>query len=192
MIRIILDTDLAMGAPGSDIDDGFALALAHADPDIRHRARDDGQREHRRGERDPARPRARRAPRRRHLPVSRARRRRFSVPTGPGGHPMRSGERYGHRSAPAPGMRPEIVELVMANPGEITVVAIGPLTNIAVAMSLEPRLAATVKEIVIMGGIFFGNERVGACPASSTCGSTPRPRRRSSARACDCAGSDST
>ena len=33
--RIILDTDLAMGAPGSDIDDGFALALAHADPGIR-------------------------------------------------------------------------------------------------------------------------------------------------------------
>ena len=34
MPRIILDTDLAMGAPGSDIDDGFALALAHAYPDI--------------------------------------------------------------------------------------------------------------------------------------------------------------
>lgn len=34
MERIILDTDLGMGAPGSDIDDGFALALAHADPDM--------------------------------------------------------------------------------------------------------------------------------------------------------------
>ena len=34
MERIILDTDLAMGAPGSDIDDGFALALAHADAGI--------------------------------------------------------------------------------------------------------------------------------------------------------------
>jgi purine nucleosidase len=32
--RIIFDTDLAMGAPGSDIDDGFALALAHADPEL--------------------------------------------------------------------------------------------------------------------------------------------------------------
>ncbi len=31
---VILDTDLAMGAPGSDIDDGFALALAVADPEI--------------------------------------------------------------------------------------------------------------------------------------------------------------
>ena len=34
MIPIMLDLDLAMGAPGSDIDDGFALALALADPDL--------------------------------------------------------------------------------------------------------------------------------------------------------------
>ena len=32
--RVLLDTDLAMGAPGSDIDDGFALALALADPEL--------------------------------------------------------------------------------------------------------------------------------------------------------------
>ena len=31
---VLLDFDLAMGAPGSDIDDGFALALAVADPEI--------------------------------------------------------------------------------------------------------------------------------------------------------------
>ena len=34
LTRILLDTDLAMGAPGSDIDDGFALALALAEPRI--------------------------------------------------------------------------------------------------------------------------------------------------------------
>ena len=34
MIPVLLDLDLAMGAPGSDIDDGFALALAVADPEI--------------------------------------------------------------------------------------------------------------------------------------------------------------
>ena len=32
MKPVLLDFDLAMGAPGSDIDDGFALALAVADP----------------------------------------------------------------------------------------------------------------------------------------------------------------
>ncbi len=31
---VALDLDLTMGAPGSDIDDGFALALAVADPGI--------------------------------------------------------------------------------------------------------------------------------------------------------------
>ena len=34
MTRIILDTDLGMGQPGSDIDDGFALALALAEPGL--------------------------------------------------------------------------------------------------------------------------------------------------------------
>ena len=34
MTTVALDLDLAMGAPGSDIDDGFALALAVADPAI--------------------------------------------------------------------------------------------------------------------------------------------------------------
>jgi purine nucleosidase len=34
MTRIILDTDLGMGQPGSGIDDGFALALALAEPEL--------------------------------------------------------------------------------------------------------------------------------------------------------------
>lgn len=45
-----------------------------------------------------------------------------------------------------------IVEQVMKAPGEITLVPIGPLTNIALALRLEPQIAANVKEIVIMGG----------------------------------------
>ncbi len=45
-----------------------------------------------------------------------------------------------------------IVELVMANPGQITLVPIGPLTNIALALALEPRLVEHVAEIVVMGG----------------------------------------
>ncbi len=44
---------------------------------------------------------------------------------------------------------------MLANPGEITVVAIGPLTNVPAALLLEPAVASAVKEIVIMGGIFF-------------------------------------
>jgi purine nucleosidase len=45
-----------------------------------------------------------------------------------------------------------IVDRVAAAPGEITLVATGPLTNIALALRREPRLAAWVKDFVIMGG----------------------------------------
>lgn len=46
-----------------------------------------------------------------------------------------------------------IVETVMAHePGTVTLVPVGPLTNIARALMKEPRLAARVKRIVIMGG----------------------------------------
>jgi inosine-uridine nucleoside N-ribohydrolase len=45
-----------------------------------------------------------------------------------------------------------IIDQVMAAPGEITLVPIGPLTNIALALFLEPRLVENVREIVLMGG----------------------------------------
>ena len=48
-----------------------------------------------------------------------------------------------------------IVDTVMASPGEITLVPVGPLTNIALAMQLEPRLTENVREIVLMGGNAF-------------------------------------
>jgi len=45
-----------------------------------------------------------------------------------------------------------LIEMIMAAPGEITLVAIGPLTNIAMAIRREPRVASAVKETIIMGG----------------------------------------
>ncbi len=42
-----------------------------------------------------------------------------------------------------------IVDMVMASPGEITLVPVGPLTNIAMAVRREPRLAERVREIVV-------------------------------------------
>lgn len=45
-----------------------------------------------------------------------------------------------------------IIEKILAAPGEITLVPIGPLTNIALALRTEPRLAEYVREVVIMGG----------------------------------------
>ncbi|OME91258.1 MULTISPECIES: nucleoside hydrolase [Paenibacillus] len=46
-----------------------------------------------------------------------------------------------------------IIETVMNNPGEITLVPIGPLTNIAASIIREPRIVENVKEIVLMGGV---------------------------------------
>jgi inosine-uridine nucleoside N-ribohydrolase len=45
-----------------------------------------------------------------------------------------------------------IIEKVMAAPREIILVPIGPLTNIAMALRKEPRIAEYVREVVIMGG----------------------------------------
>ncbi len=45
-----------------------------------------------------------------------------------------------------------IVEQLRANPGEITLAPVGPLTNIALALRLEPRITEWVDEVVLMGG----------------------------------------
>ncbi|MQA86590.1 MAG: ribonucleoside hydrolase [Streptosporangiales bacterium] len=45
-----------------------------------------------------------------------------------------------------------IVELVLGHPSEVTLVPIGPLTNIALALRREPRIAGQVREVVLMGG----------------------------------------
>ena len=45
-----------------------------------------------------------------------------------------------------------IIDTIGAAPGEITLVATGPLTNIGLALRREPRLASWVRDFVIMGG----------------------------------------
>ncbi len=48
-----------------------------------------------------------------------------------------------------------IVETARAAPGELTVVAIGPLTNLALATRLEPELPDLLAGVVVMGGAAF-------------------------------------
>jgi inosine-uridine nucleoside N-ribohydrolase len=45
-----------------------------------------------------------------------------------------------------------IIQTVLGAPGEVTLVALGPLTNLALAVRREPRIAELVREVVIMGG----------------------------------------
>ena len=55
-----------------------------------------------------------------------------------------------------------IVDLVMSAPGEITLVPTGPLTNVAVALRREPRIAERVREVVLMGGSYGRGNRTPA------------------------------
>ncbi|MGW0810570.1 nucleoside hydrolase [Nonomuraea sp. NPDC002799] len=47
-----------------------------------------------------------------------------------------------------------IIETLRAAPGEITLVAIGPLTNVALAVRREPRIVEWARDLVIMGGSY--------------------------------------
>jgi purine nucleosidase len=47
-----------------------------------------------------------------------------------------------------------IIETVRAHPGEVTLLAVGPLTNLALALADDPGIAPLVKQVVIMGGAF--------------------------------------
>ncbi|HAV77379.1 MAG TPA: nucleoside hydrolase, partial [Anaerolineae bacterium] len=65
----------------------------------------------------------------------------------------------GYAKLPEPRIKPTIqhgsdflIEKVMSDPGEITIVAVGPLTNVAMALRKEPNFAKSVKELIIMGG----------------------------------------
>jgi purine nucleosidase len=56
-------------------------------------------------------------------------------------------------SGPAGGHAVDFLgSVTAAHPGEITLIAIGPLTNIALAVRRYPRLVSQVKDFVIMGG----------------------------------------
>ncbi|WP_232436793.1 nucleoside hydrolase [Paenibacillus senegalimassiliensis] len=65
----------------------------------------------------------------------------------------------GHGPALNEALEPErhavefIIQQILDHPGEITLVTIGPLTNVATALILEPRVAKQVKRIVMMGGV---------------------------------------
>lgn len=65
----------------------------------------------------------------------------------------------GYAKLPAPQTRPQLqhgsdflIEGIMSKPGEVSLVCIGPLTNVALAIRKEPRIVENVKEVFIMGG----------------------------------------
>ncbi len=74
-------------------------------------------------------------------------------------HHVHGPQGLGYLELPAPQLQPltdhavnVIIDRIMGAPGVITLVTIGPLTNIALAAHREPRITQYVHEVVIMGG----------------------------------------
>lgn len=66
-----------------------------------------------------------------------------------------------------------LIRLTKERPGELTLVALGPLTNLALAVRLDPSFPARVKRLVIMGGAVTGHGNTGKIPAEFNIGFDP-------------------
>lgn len=156
MRRVVLDTDI-----GTDVDDALALALLLGSDDVELvgvttvygdtllRARLT----------------------RRLMGLSR---RGEAVPVIPGRSQTRSGRPVwwpGHEGSVHEDLDREVVQddvdavdwlvrTVLAEPGEIDLLAVGPLTNVAAALDAEPDFAGALRTLTIMGGDFSATGRV--------------------------------
>ncbi|MEL7497250.1 MAG: nucleoside hydrolase [Planctomycetota bacterium] len=56
-----------------------------------------------------------------------------------------------------------IADLVRANPGQVTLLCLGPMTNLARAMRRDPTLAGSVDQIIVTGGSLTADGNVTPC-----------------------------
>lgn len=66
-----------------------------------------------------------------------------------------------------------ILRLSHEHAGELTLIALGPLTNLALALRLDPALPSRVKRLVIMGGAVTGRGNTHLVPAEFNIGFDP-------------------
>jgi inosine-uridine nucleoside N-ribohydrolase len=159
--KIIIDTDPGVGIPGTDADDPIALLLALADPrlDLVGITTTFGNCPPTLGARGAAAVLS--AAGRPDIPVA------VGIGTPLSGElPASLQEAYrGSRGREGRIVLPSlesaasgvtavqfIIDTVRANPGEVTIVAIGPQTNLAMALLTEPALKDELASIVLMGG----------------------------------------
>ncbi|MGO9310496.1 MAG: nucleoside hydrolase [Spirochaetia bacterium] len=156
--KVMLDTDI-----GSDIDDAVALAylLAHEECELQGITTVTGESEKRAQLADA---------------LCRAAGRR--IPIFPGSeHPLLVAQkqtlapqsaaldRWPHETAFPPGRAVQFLrETIRANPGEIVLLTIGPLTNVALLFSMDPGIPLLLKGLVSMCGL-FSNRVSGRGPA---------------------------
>ena len=156
MIELLVDTDVGLGTPGAEIDDGAALIMLLRAPGLLVRGLTTV---HGNVPLEAAGHNARRLLAylgREEIRVGRgAERPLVQDPTwfqawqaGYGPTPAWPGE-------PRPLLAANlIVDTVRAYPGRLTLLALGPLTNLALAVRLAPDIAGQVREVVAMGGSF--------------------------------------
>jgi purine nucleosidase len=168
--KIILDTDPAVGILGTDADDPLALMLALKDPrlDLLGVTTTFGNCPPWLGARCAAA--VLRAAEREDVPVAVGMGTRMT-----GELPQLLQDAYTRaRGRPGSIELPEltnprtrlhaidfIIETVSAHPGEVTIVAIGPQTNLALALLKQPRLREEIAAIVFMGGALGLEPRYG-------------------------------
>ena len=67
-------------------------------------------------------------------------------------HPFPEAEKFLQKEPAVTGL----ISLTEAYPGQITIVAVGPLTNLALAHRVCPEFSHRLKELYIMGGNYKG------------------------------------
>ncbi len=144
---VLIDTDI-----GDDIDDALALALALRSPEIELR-----------GVTTVFGDTLRRAYLASHLlhvygrediPIAAGRQEPLQLRHRPSGVPQAAIlDRNEECSVLSDCSGPElIVQMAMSYPGRLTLLCLGPLTNVALALSIEPRLFMAIRSIIMMGG----------------------------------------
>jgi purine nucleosidase len=139
--KVILDTDI-----GDDIDDAFALALALRSPELQILGVTTtfGDTETRAKLLDRFLAEVGRL----EIPVA------AGTPTPPKTNfTQRRYAESGHLAKPShPGAVDFLLEQIRRNPGQITLIAIGPLVNIGAAIDKDPATFRKLKRVVLMGG----------------------------------------
>lgn len=159
-VRLILDTDPGIGAPGADIDDGFAILLTLASPelDLLGLTIVNGNAELEAGCQSasalldrlgdattPVHAGAK-------APLERDMREVRSLFTHILPNAGQESEYGSERPLASRSAAEWMVEQIRAQPHEVTVAAIGPMTNLATALAIDSSIASLVKEFVLMAG----------------------------------------
>ena len=136
MKRVVIDTDPALGCPGRDVDDGLALFLALNSPELEVEAITITY----------GNVSLKNALRSAHKITSFLKKEEIPIYTGA------ASPRYLGKTSEA---AERLIHLFSRNPEEVSLLAIGPLTNIATVEKIEPGTLRRLREVVIMGGAVY-------------------------------------